>query len=160
MIFKAACVAGSAIVGLIAGIGPADAHWQYTKWGMSAEQLLSASEGSATVGSGVKSVQGDAVKGASGRYATGSYNFDADFWFGASGLSMVSLKMRDNVQCLGLQRDLLAKYGEPVEKTGGAVQRRMWPDKAANNRVVLITTDLNFCELQYAPLVSEASSGL
>ena len=148
------------LVAMAGAAAPAEAHWQYSRWGMTPDQLITASAGAAVQGSGATSAQGNAVMGAQGRYTTGIYNFDADFWFGASGLSMVSLKLRDNVQCLGLQRDLLAKYGEPVEKTGGAVQRRMWPDKTANNRVVLITTDLNFCELQYAPLVSGAGAGL
>lgn len=146
--------------GLVTFASPANAHWQYTKWGMTPAQLIAASEGRAEVGSGAKSAQGEDTLDAKGSFTTGDYNFDADFWFGASGLSMVALKLRDDMQCLSLQRDLLAKYGEPVEFSGGTVQRRMWSDKVASNRVVLITTGLNYCELQYAPVITKASSGL
>jgi len=147
------------MIGLLTFAAPAEAHWQYTTWGMSPEQVIAASKGAAELGSGEMSVQGDAKKGAVGRYAAGDYQFSVNFWFGSAGLSTVSLTLRSDVQCRGLQRDLLAKYAEPVEQSGGAVQRRMWADKEANNRVVLISTG-SFCELQYAPLVSQAGSGL
>lgn len=139
---------------------PAQAHWQFTKWAMTPEQVVAASGGTAQLGSGEKSVQGDAVKGAVGRYEAGDYKFAVNYWFNASGLSGVSLSLKDDDQCLALQRDLLAKYGEPVERSGGSVQRRMWADRTASNRVVLITTGLGFCELQYAPLVSQGGAGL
>ena len=139
---------------------PANAHWQFTKWEMTPEQVIAASAGTAQLGSGEKSAQGDATKGAVGSYIAGGYQFSVNYWFNASGLSGVGLMLRDDNQCLALQRDLLAKYGEPVERSGGAVQRRMWADKEASNRVVLISTGMGFCELQYAPLLSRAGAGL
>ncbi len=139
---------------------PAQAHWQFTRWKMTPEQVVAASGGTAELGSGERSVQGDAIKGAVGTYSAGDYQFAVNYWFKPSGLSGVSLMLRDDAQCLALQRDLLAKYGEPVERSGGSVQRRMWADEATSNRVVLISTGLGFCELQYAPLVSEGGAGL
>lgn len=147
------------VIGALALAAPAQAHWQYTTWGMTPEQVVAASAGAAELGSGEISAQGDAKKGAIGRYSAGDYQFSVSFWFNSTGLSTVSLTMRNDVQCLGLQRDLLAKYADPIEQSGGAVQRRMWADRAANNRVVLISTG-SFCELQYAPLVSRSGSGL
>lgn len=139
---------------------PAQADWQYTKWGMTPDQVVAASKGTAELGSGEMSAQGDAKKGATGRYAAGDYQFSVNFWFNGTGLSAVSLSLRNDAQCLALQRDLLAKYGDPVERSGGPVPRQMWADRAASNRVVLITTGLGYCELQYAALVSQAGAGL
>lgn len=137
---------------------PASAHWQFTTWGMTAEQVIAASNGSAHVGSGATSAQGDAKLGAAGTYVSGEYQFTVNYWFGSAGLSMVSLSLRSDPQCRALQRDLLAKYGEPVEISPSGM-RRMWADQANGNRVVLISTS-GFCELQYAPLISAAGAGL
>jgi hypothetical protein len=149
-----------AAVGISSFATPVEAHWQWTRWGMTPAQVVAASTGSAELGSGEKSVQGDATKGAVGRYEAGDYHFGVNYWFNTSGLSMVSLSLHDDAQCLGLQRDLLAKYGDPVEHSGGAFQRRMWADKTASNRVVLVSTEVGFCELQYAALVSQAGAAL
>ena len=139
---------------------PASAHWQYTKWGMTPDQVIAASGGSVQRGNGDRSVQGDATRGATGTYVAGDLTFNANFWFGAKGLASTTLSLKDDDKCKDVQRDLLAKYGTPVEFSGGSVQRRMWADKSTGNRVVLISTGLGYCELQYAPLISDAAAGL
>jgi hypothetical protein len=116
--------------------------------------------GTARKGEGDASAQGDATRQVIGDYAAGSFKFAVSYWFDGSGLARVTMSQKDDAMCRELQRDLTAKYGEPVEYEGGSVQRRMWADKPSGNRVVLISTNLAFCELQYAPLVSQAGAGL
>lgn len=140
---------------------PAGAHWQFTRWGMTPAQVIEASNGSAAAGDGAKAGRGDDTVEAVGTYVAGEATFTTKFWFGHQGLSMVALQLRDDGQCLDVQRDLLAKYGEPVEKTGGAgLQRRMWTDKPTGNRIGLLTTDVGFCQVEYSPLVSATGAGL
>lgn len=139
---------------------PAQAHWQFTKWHMAPAEVIAASKGTARPGTGDASVQGDTFRKVIGDYAVGSFNFKVSYWFDASGLVQVTMSQHDDTKCRELQRDLTAKYGEPVEYEGGSVQRRMWADKPSGNRIVLISSNLSFCELQYAPLVSQAGAGL
>ena len=146
-------------VALLAAV-PAQAHWQYTRWGMTPTQVIASSKGQARAAEGDKSAQGDATRDVAGEYSVGERTFKASFWFDASGLQEVTLSPAGEPHCLELRRDLLAKYGEPVERSFGSVQRLMWADKPSGNRVVVITDGDGFCELQYAPLVSRTGSGL
>ncbi|SFR81524.1 hypothetical protein [Sphingomonas jatrophae] len=139
---------------------PAQAHWQFTKWGMTPTQVITVSNGMARKGEGDASAQGDATREVVGDYAAGSFKFAVSYWFDGTGLTRVTMSQHDDAACRELQRDLTAKYDEPVEYEGGSVQRRMWADKPSGNRVVLISSNLAFCELQYAPLVSRAGAGL
>lgn len=147
-------------VATLAVAARAQADWQYTRWGMKPAQVIATSSGLVHAGSGEKSAQDSTTQGAAGTYAVADLTFEAAFYFDAKGLQTVGLSLHNDQQCLALQRDLLAKYGEPVEKTGGSVQRRMWADRAHGNRVALVTTDLAFCQLIYAPLISAAGAGL
>jgi hypothetical protein len=139
---------------------PAFADWQYTRWGMSSDEVITASKGSLKRGDGQKSAQNSDTRQATGSYVTGDLEFDANLWFGPDGLRTVSLSLRDDKKCQDIQRDLLGKYGTPVERSGGTVQRLMWADREANNRVALVTTGLGYCQLSYEPLISGSSSGL
>jgi hypothetical protein len=147
-------------VAAISAAAPAQAHWQFTRWGMTPAQVMAASSGTARKGEGDASAQGDATRQVVGDYAAGSFKFAVSYWFDGSGLARITMSQKDDAMCRELQRDLTARYGEPVEYEGGSVQRRMWADKPSGNRVVLISTNLAFCELQYAPLVSQAGAGL
>lgn len=139
---------------------PASAHWQFTNWGMTPEQVIASSNGSAKAGPGDKSAQNGDRLLAVGTYSAGDYTFSANFWFGPKGLTGVSLALHDDGQCTSVRRDLLAKYGPPVEETGSSVQRRSWNDQQGGNRIVLIETGLGYCELQYSSLISEAGASL
>jgi hypothetical protein len=149
-----------ATVGLIGLSTPTQAHWQWSRWGMTPVQVVAASGGTARMGAGDRSAQGDITRDVIGSYQAGSFQFEASYWFDGSGLTKVTMSQHDDAKCLDLQRDLTAKYGKPLEYEGGSVERRMWADKPNENRVVLITSNLAFCELQYAPLVSQAGAGL
>jgi hypothetical protein len=140
---------------------PASANWQYTRWGMTPAEVIDASKGKAAAGDGTKAAKGDDRVEAMGSYDAGETTFVAKFWFGHQGLSAVVLQLRDYDRCLAVQRDLLAKYGEPVEKTGGGdIQRRMWADGQNGNRVAMLNTSVGFCQVEYSPLVSATGAGL
>jgi len=152
--------------GAIAAISismPAKAHWQYTKWDMTPVQVIAASKGSAKSAAGDMSAQKDKTRDVDGTYVTGDRTFDVSFWFAEGLLKLVTLSPAGGPgerRCLDLKRDLLAKYGEPIERSPGSVERSMWADKPTGNRVVIISSGDDFCELQYAPLISAAGSGL
>ena len=140
---------------------PAGAHWQFTRWGMTPSQVIEASNRTASAGDGAKAARGDDTVDAVGTYVAGATTFTTKFWFGQQGLSTVALQLNDYDKCLDVQRDLLAKYGEPVEKTGDAdIQRRMWVDKAGGNRVALLNTSIGLCQVDYSALVSSTGAGL
>lgn len=139
---------------------PVQAHWQYAKWGMTSAQVIEASGGKAKATPGDKSAQGDTTREVEADYSAGDRALRASFWFDASGLQKVTLSPTGEPGCLDLRRDLLAKYGSPVERNPGLVERLMWADKLSNNRIVIILDGDSFCELQYAPLVSRAGAGL
>lgn len=150
---------------IVAGVAllattPAQAHWQYAKWGMTPAQVIAAGSGKAKAAAGDRSAQGDTTREVEADYSAGDRAFRASFWFDTSGLQKVTLSPTGERRCLDLRRDLLAKYGEPVERDPGSVERLMWADKPSNNRIVIILDGDSFCELQYAPLVSRAGAGL
>lgn len=139
---------------------PAHAQWQWAKWGMTPTQVITASKGQAQMAAGDKSAQGDTTRDVTSRYSAGDRTFDVSFWFDADGLQSVTLSPTGEHRCLSLRRDLLARYGEPVERSVRSVERLMWADRPSGNRVVIIIDGDDFCELQYGPLLSRASAGL
>ncbi len=147
---------------VIAAVIPASAqaHWQFTKWQMTPTEVITASKGTARPGGGDASAQEDGFRHVIGNYAAGSFIFEVSYWFDSTGLTKVTMSQNDDAKCLDLQRELTTKYGKPLEYEGGSVERRVWADKPNGNRVVLISSNLAFCELQYAPLVSKAGAGL
>jgi hypothetical protein len=101
------------------------AEWQYTRWGMTRDQVVAASKGAAVPTTPQE--QQDHKLSPSGVSATlkqpwaaGRFKFDAFFYFGEEGgLSMVDLQLRSGNphELIGALRK---KYGEPESKSSSA----------------------------------------
>lgn len=141
------------------------ADWQYTHWGMSADQAIAASNGSLSPCSPA------ACKGATGgkfqpktigQYQSGEFKFENIMLFDdAGGLVEVRLKLADRAQRGRLQDALVSKYGEPVIEDAGFLQIRRW--MTATDRIELrnIGTDkLALVVLQYSPRATASNKGL
>jgi hypothetical protein len=100
------------------------ADWQYTKWGMTPEQVIAASRGAATLTTADERVaesptngSGDAL--AKALYRAGESQFDAYFLFKANRLVSVRLDLKDPTPISSgvVRRALQLKYGEPISQT-------------------------------------------
>ncbi len=124
----------AASAALLAPAAPAYAHWSFTKWGMTTDQVLKAAKGKARANPGTP---GDRVmdqdRGASG----GPFDFEgrkymADFYFdpAGGGLRVVRLNMLDQNQCDALGAELEKRFGPSSNKYHGE-----WTDPKTGDKV-------------------------
>ncbi len=148
-----------AVALFVATSAPAHADWQYTKWGMTPEQVAAASKGAVTVGTGDP---GDhyagADIGATGTYVSGDYTFSAVFYFVQGKLADIRLKM-NGPDGYKLKNDLDGVYGKPFYESGGNFPLVTYHDVAKNNRVDLLMIGSS-TTLEYRPLKNASASGL
>lgn len=84
-----------ALVGCSAGAARAD--WQYTKWGMTPQEVVSASKNLAKEGSDLRPDSDGNVTKLVAPYQRGTFSFEAQFGFDATDrLSSVTLVLDDN----------------------------------------------------------------
>ena len=134
---------------------PVNAGWQYTRWGMSPDQVVAASRGAAW-----KAVSPALGMNTLGRHVAGSYKFDVSFRYASTGLDFVLAKPVDPSQCTSLRDDMLATYGQPVEeKTGFYGVSYRWDDKNNDNAVRFFPSN-DGCGLNYQPLGPRSGRGL
>jgi len=135
------------------------ADWQYTRWGMSPEQVIKSSKGKAKPYSGTMPdvrVQGE--------YQSGAFHFRVNFAFRPNGkqLSEVELVPLDNSTCHSLKLNLEGKYGQPVSTEANEYLERQefrWHDKKQNNLVIFASYP-KMCFLNYKQLSTNDSKGL
>lgn len=117
---------------------PAKADWQYTKWGMSTNEIIAASKKEAR-----RFKQGDdivctftnqKILAVIPRKTIGSRTFKVAFCsFGDDRLGAVSLSTTDNYHLI--KNDLLSNYGKPVsDNRDGTV----WNSPKTGNTITLI----------------------
>lgn len=130
---------------------PSFADWQYTRWGMTVEEVRSASKGTATAPAKPgKGFEGDATEGLlTAPYQAGRFSFEAEFHFSKEDHKLAYVELRllqEDVSKLSRQerrtreahlsaerRDLLdtflQKYGKPERDqvlVSGLVHRLDW----------------------------------
>lgn len=127
-------------------VGPVQADWQYTRWGMTQQQVVRASRGAAKH-EGSKLVA---------PYRTGTFDFRVEFSFEADRLASVQLKLIDPTLCPRLYASLRDRYGEPPR--GGHFVR--WDDRQSNNKIIYAGAGTSLCSIFYGPLTSPANKGL
>jgi hypothetical protein len=155
----------TAVIVTILTAAPAYADWQYTHWGMTADQAIAASNGS------LSSCTPAACKGATGgkfqpktigEYQSGEFKFENIMLFDdAGGLAKVRLKLADPAQITRLQSALVSKYGEFVIENAGFLHTRRW--MTATDRIELqnIGTDKRaLVLLEYSPRATASNKGL
>lgn len=148
---KAVCIA------ILAASLPtaAQAHWQYTRWGMTEAQVLTASKGQAVRQTARYPRAGEPPEEIVGKYATGGRAFNVRFTFDSGGLAAVSLTTES---CGGLDTDLRSTYGRPINETGRTFPTIVWDDRRNSNRVTYIGGLLGSCQITYEAFT--ANSGL
>ena len=125
------------------------ADWQYTKWGMTAEEITAASNGDAHLISDVEKANragenSEAI--ALGKFTTGPFEFDVVFRAlkGGHGLDTVRLELREPSIYRRLREALIGKYGigqETVEDIG-SIKTTIMIWKAETETVKLIHADI------------------
>jgi hypothetical protein len=130
----------------------AEANWQYTKWGMTPAQVITASHG-AVGWRPVKNPKADGrANEVGGSYIADNRTFDVSFDFRNGRLSSVAL---ETDMCATLLPDLETKYGEPQILADGSFPEWRWRDKIRNDDVVLFGL-LGNCLLAYSPHTNAA----
>lgn len=156
-----AAASGAACVLLTAHVARAD--WQYTKWGMSVDEVIASSKGEMQrCESACSKLQtDDEVAAASGLYQSGSFEFKAFAYFNrkTGRLSSMLLYLRDTDQGFRLQDELKAKYGRPTSQTDVSISRStIWLTDIDKIEFSLIYKAM--VSLKYQPRVSASNKGL
>lgn len=161
MIRRIAC----AMLALSCIVSPALADWQYTKWGMTVGDVLSASNGQ------MKPCTPKACEGPSGGaldpkafgpYSAGEFNFTAFAMFDDRGaLAKVYLRLDDPSKYLRLQHALAVKYGAPTREDAGFLKIIYWqPDNDRIEMRRIGETKPQLVSLEYYPRVNASNKGL
>lgn len=139
--------------------GPAYADWQYTRWGMSPDQVIAASGGKARVATADEASRYARLAGmtarAIGDYQTEEMRFSVEFHHDTTGaLQLVALTLRDWSGNNRLREALLARYGRPVESDKLSMgESDLWRDGAGGNIVrAYRLPGLKSMSILYSPL--------
>lgn len=117
----------------------ARADWQYTRWGMSPEEVIKASNGSARPTSTAEQAErkrGNREAMASAEYRAGEVPFRADFLFAGGKLVMVALHLLDHQRRNEVLNALSSRYGAPVNNyVGNNTAKQGWQASSEGNYV-------------------------
>lgn len=163
---------------LVALTLPAHADWQFTRWGMTIDEVVTASKGNVarTSPATLKKNRMELGLGhayARGTYSTGDFGFTSYFYAPSGKLSGVRLLLRDAPANHRLLNQLTSVYGKPIEASasslaGCTLRSARWNDKSAGNVVLFSAMTgcqsgserLEFGAVLYTPLASKGGSGL
>jgi len=156
-------ISTSLILGLVVlSSAPARADWQYTKWEMTANEIVAASKGKARSlpsedRAGKSTTFNDAI--AIGEFETGPFVFDVMFGArkGEVTLDAVILTLKNPTDYRRLRETLNAKYGEGREETSDDAQvpvtRTFWEsddDSIQLEHVEVPILDAEYVFLKYS----------
>ena len=139
------------LVSIVALTAPQNtlADWQYTRWGMTAEEIVAASDGNAHLISdsekeGESAENFDAI--ALGTYSTGPFEFEVSFRAlkGEHTLDTVRLELREPSIYRRLREALIGKYGigQETVKDNDSIKTTIMIWKAETETVKLIHADI------------------
>ncbi|WP_027517832.1 hypothetical protein [Bradyrhizobium sp. WSM1417] len=150
----------------LATTSAASADWQYTKWGMTVDQVVAASKSQMKRCSAVCNKQKTANETALlyGSYQSGDLPFTAFAFFDnqTHKLAIVTLRLDDPSKGNQLIGSLRAKYGEPATNTRSQIMDFMvW--RPAGDQIDI--TRIGFAEdqsysLSYHPRLTNSNKGL
>lgn len=168
----------SLIVLLALGLS-AEAHWQYSRWGMSLGDLLAANKSVKNLS--LEEQRGQSIKNLGSALAEANYLADgvptrAVFYFRSDKLMAVRLNTKNVDDGYRLLNALSSVYGKPIrevdQNTSGLPcreVRREWHDSARGNRVTIsilncpnsgLTKGLSTASILYEPIRSKDDTGL
>lgn len=139
---------------LISLAAPASADWQYTQWGMSPEQVVSAAQGNAE---SVRGLRGDQVRGqelgAEGTYSASGMTFRTQFYFSplSGGLSAIRLHPEAPEACEVIEREIDGIYSRAGRSEYVSTER---------NLRVRVSNGYGQCFLLYTPIAPTNETGL
>lgn len=154
---------------LVAAAAPAHAHWQFTRWGMTPDEVVGASPVQVGPFSNPDFDTDSAVAKLVSNYSAGGFDFAVGYMFDrATGrLSRVHLELKDPAQCGKLWHSMDAIYGKPSTTVNSRAQlAAKWHDTEAGNVVSVVLLGLSpptntaHCSVDYSEAPSKAQSGL
>jgi hypothetical protein len=159
------------------GASAAKADWEYTKWGMTPQQVVSASRNLTRKSSDLHPDSDGNVTKLVAPYQSGKFSFEAQFGFDATDrLSSVTLVLNDKSAgmdmdmgadmknmdkgvCHDLQLSVKSAYGPP--QGGGAAHMQYsietWQDQNNKNNVTYTVLDGVGCYVQYSAIKAAAA---
>jgi hypothetical protein len=170
---------GIVLVLVCCGASAAKADWEYTKWGMTPQQVVSASRSLTRKSSDLHPDSDGNVTKLVAPYQSGKFSFEAQFGFDATDrLSSVTLVLNDKSAGMGtdmdmgadtknmdkgvchdLQLSVKSAYGPP--QAGGAAHMQYsietWRDQNNKNNVTYTVLDGVGCYVQYSAIKAAAA---
>ena len=141
----------------------AQADWQYTRWGMTMDEVVVASKGRATRPKKPNTVEdGSILNLLSAPYTANRLKFKAEFWFAEEDrrLSSVRLSLIKISQCPDMRGALTNVYG-PAEKSKTSLGEFLrWWDRDNGNDILLMDYPDAICSLNYKPIKKPGTGGL
>jgi hypothetical protein len=162
---------GIALALICCGTGAAKADWEYTKWGMTPGQVISAAKNLTRKSSDLHPDSDGNITKLVAPYQSGKFSFEAQFGFDAADrLSSVTLVLNDKSAgmdmdmgadmnmgkgaCRDLRVSVKTKYGPP--KGGGSAHMQYsiatWQDQKNKNNVTYTVLDGVGCYVQYSAI--------
>ena len=144
---------------------PAFADWQYTKWGMTAKEVIAASGKKVFPELNPAMDKGDSKVKLRGTHLSESpfehFQFDASFHFDSTEkLQDVVLELKDSEKCPSLGVAMLTIYGPAqVEDRSSVSLLRTWWDRLNDNHVTYLRIGSK-CSLTYKEMVKPGAKGL
>ena len=164
---------GIALALIACGASAAKADWEYTKWGMTPQQVVSASKNLTRESSDLHPDSDGNMTKLVAPYQSGKFLFEAQFGFDAADrLSSVTLVLNDKFAGMDMSmgadmnmnmdqggcRDLLASvkttYGPPQAGRSAHMQYiiEIWQDRKNKNNVTYTVLDRTGCYVQYSAI--------
>ena len=163
---------GIALALVCCGARAAKADWEYTKWGMTPQQVISASKNLTRESSDRHPDSDGNITKLVAPYQSGKFSFEAQFGFNATDrLSSVTLVLKDKSAgmdmdmgadmknmnkglCRDLQVSVKTAYGPP--QGGGSAHMQYgietWQDQNNKNKVTYTVLDGVGCYVQYSAI--------
>ena len=143
---------------------PALSDWQYTKWGMSPDEVIAASK------TKLKPCTPAACKGQStgrhtalsfGEYRSGEFTFRLFALFDniSQKLTVINLELKDPSQAPSLIGALRGRYGEPVDRSKSPILST-WIWREPRTQISLIMIGETHATLQYSARMTDSNKGL
>ena len=166
---------GIALALVSCGASAVKADWEYTKWGMTPGQVVSAAKNLTRKSSDLHPDSDGNVTKLVAPYRSGKFSFEAQFGFDAADrLSSVTLVLNDKSAgmdmgadmknmnkgvCHDLQLSVKSAYGPP--QGGGAAHMQYsietWQDQNNKNNVTYTVLDGVGCYVQYSAIKAAAA---
>ena len=140
------------LVFTIALSGIAKADWQYTKWGMTPEQVVAASGGKAKLLHGVQYPPPHEILAGS-ETTVRDMPLSVNFLFRGRKLTEVHLGhgCDDAREAATLQSALYDRFGRPVRDERGDNIFQAWRDEKSGDVITFLYVPKNLCAITYTP---------